>query len=144
MAVCDQREFNDMSRTPTRHIGGAPTRVEIEAAGITPNDIDSEWMDQMVKRLFMELQKQLARVEATKPEDSDVKAASVRTANVRTLDVIERTLERLMRMELERVASRQTKTAVRNEQLRIQLEYRINTLLAARGLPNLPGSVEER
>ncbi|HVU22365.1 MAG TPA: hypothetical protein VHE09_16665 [Rhizomicrobium sp.] len=107
-----------------------------------PDDIDSEWLDDMVKRLFKELQKQLARVEATKPDDNDTKCAAVRTANVRTLDAIERTLERLVRMESERIASRQTKTAGKNEHLRVQLEYRINTLLAARGLPALPGRTE--
>jgi hypothetical protein len=66
----------------------------------------------------------------------------VRAANIRALGALEITLERLNRMEQERIAKRQTKTAKSDEQLHIQLEYRINSLLVARGLPALPGPTE--
>jgi len=131
-----------MPITPDRKVGGALTRADIKKAGVKPDDIDPEWLDQMVKRLFRELNRQLACIEATKPEDIDTKKASVRAANVRALGAIERTLERLAQMEQERIARRQTKTAGRNEELRVQLEYRINSLLAARGLPLLPGRTQ--
>jgi hypothetical protein len=131
-----------MPRTPDRKVAGALTRTDFERAGVKPDDIDSEWMDQMVKRLFMELQKQLARIEATKPDEADTKKASVRAANIRALGAIEVTLERLSRMEQERIARRQTKTARNDEQLHVQLEYRINSVLTARGLPALPGRTE--
>jgi hypothetical protein len=100
---------------------------------VRPEDIDSEWLDKMVKRLFRELNKQLARVEATRPEDNDTKKAAVRATNVRTLSTIERTLERLARMEQERIAHRQTKTVVRNDELRAQLQHKIDLLLTYRG-----------
>jgi hypothetical protein len=131
-----------MTLTPDRKVAGALTRADIEAAGVKPNDIDSDWIDNMVKRLFRELNRQLACIESTKPEDGDTKKASVRAAHVRSLGAIERTLERLAQMEQERTARRQTKTAGKNEHLRVQLEYRINTLLAARGLPQLPEDTE--
>lgn len=132
------RKDDDMARTPDRKVGGALTRADIEAAGVKPDDIEPEWLDQMVKRLFKELNRQLACIESTKPDDGDTRKASVRSANIRSLGAIERTLERLAQMEQERIARRQTKTAGKHEHLRVQLEYRINTLLAARGLPRLP------
>ena len=131
-----------MPRTPDRKVGGALTRAEIEAAGVKPDDIEPEWIDEMVKRLFKELNRQLACIESTKPDDGDTKKASVRAANIRSLGAIELTLERLARMEQERIAKRQTKMAGKDETLRIQLEYRINSMLAARGLPRLPGRAE--
>ena len=118
-----------MSKTPDREVAGALTRADIEAAGVKPDDIDPEWIDKMVKRLFRELQKQLARVEATKPDDNDTKCASVRSANVRTLSSIEQTLERLARMEQERIAKRQTKRVVRNDELRASIQHKIDILL---------------
>jgi hypothetical protein len=132
-----------MSLTPDRKVGGALTRADIVAAGVKPDDIEPEWIDQMVKRLFRELNRQLACIESTKPEDGDTRKASVRAANIRSLGAIERTLERLNSMEQERVARRQTKMAGRNEHLRIELECRINSLLTARGLPCLPGRSDE-
>jgi leucyl-tRNA synthetase len=120
-----------MPRTSTR----SPVADALSEAikDIGPDDIDSEWLDKMVKRLFKELQKQLARVEATKPDDNDTKTASVRTANVRTLDAIERTLERLTRLENERISRRQMKTVVRNDELRAQLQRKIDNLLTYQG-----------
>jgi hypothetical protein len=131
-----------MPLTSDRKVAGALTRADIEKAGVKPDDIDPDWLDEMVKRLFRELNRQLACIESTKPEDIDTKKASVRAANVRALSAIERTLERLAQMEQERIARRQPKAAGRNEELRAQLECRINSLLAARGLPLLPGRTQ--
>lgn len=108
-----------MPTTPDRKVTGALTRADIEAAGVKPDDIEPEWIDQMVKRLFRELNRQLACIESTKPDDGDAKKASVRASNIRSLGAIERTLERLAKMEQERIAKRQTKTAGKNEHLRV-------------------------
>jgi hypothetical protein len=110
---------------------------------VRPNDIDPKWMDEMVKRLFNELRKQLSRIEATKPEDNDTKNASVRVANVRALDTIERTLERLARMEKQRVESRESKQAQRNDAIRAELHRRINNLLTFEGKDAIPGGDEQ-
>ncbi|HEX4294518.1 MAG TPA: hypothetical protein VHZ29_10310 [Rhizomicrobium sp.] len=110
--------------------GGELTFAQIEALGVTPDDIDSKWMDDMVKRLFKELKRQLSQIESVKPDNDEVKHAAVRAANVRALGAIERTLERLARMEQQRVASRKVRTAVRNEEIRITLERRIDSLAA--------------
>jgi hypothetical protein len=109
---------------------GELTFAQIEALGVTPDDIDPKWMDDMVKRLFKELKRQLSQIESVKPDNEEVKRAAVRAANVRALGAIERTLERLARMEQQRVASRKVRTAVRNEEIRITLERRIDSLVA--------------
>jgi hypothetical protein len=106
---------------------------------VRPGDVDSEWMDEMVKRLFTELQRQLACVEATRPEDNDVKKAQTRAANLRTLSTIERTLERLARLEQQRIARRQTKAVASNDDMRARLQHRINLLLEHRGEETIPG-----
>jgi hypothetical protein len=118
-----------MPATPDRKVSGALTRDQFSTRGVKPDDVKPDWMDKMVKRLFSELQKQLARIEATKPDDNDTKCASVRAANVRTLSSIEQTLERLARLEQQRVAKRQTKMVVRKDELRASIQHKIDILL---------------
>jgi phage terminase small subunit len=133
-----------MALTPDRKVAGALTCADIEKAGVKPNDIDPEWLDQMVKRLFKELNRQLACIEATKPEDSDTKKATVRAAHVRTLGAIERTLERLARMEQGRVAKRQTRTVGNNDELRASIQHKIDMLLTVQGAGSAPAETEQR
>jgi len=102
--------------------------VKIRAQSVKPKDIDSDWLDRMVKRLFKALEVQLARIEATKPEDNDPKQAQVRAANVRTLSAIERTLERLARLEQQRAASRKVRTSARYDEIRAEIERRIDRI----------------
>ncbi|HWA03879.1 MAG TPA: hypothetical protein VG819_10155 [Rhizomicrobium sp.] len=127
-----------MPALPKRRTVGALTRAEIEAKGVKPDDIDSRWMDDMVKRLFKQLHTQLARIEATKPEDGDTRKASVRAANIRALDTLERTLERLARMERERTAGRTARETESREQIRARIQHRINLVLAYRGEEQIP------
>lgn len=127
-----------MSKTPNRALCGATECIVLNGEEIDPDDIDSEWLDRMVKRLFKELQKQLARIEATKPSDNDPKQASVRAANVRALSTIERTLERLMRAEQQRVAQRKVMTVMQHDQRRADLISRLDKLLEYRRAEELP------
>ena len=101
---------------------------EIRARGVTPEDIDSDWLDRMVQRLFKALEVQLARIEATKAHDDEVKQAQVRAANVRALSAIERTLERLARLEQQRAAYRKTRASAGYEEMRAEIERRIDRL----------------
>ena len=110
--------------------GGALTFAQIRKHGVEPDDIDEDWMDDMVKRLFTELRRQLSMIESTKPSNDETKVASVRAANVRALDSLERTLERLARLEQQRVASHKVRTATQDEEIRITLERRINRFIA--------------
>ena len=106
---------------------------EIRARGVTPEDIDSDWLDKILQRLFRALEVQLARIEATTAYDDDVKRAQVRAANVRALSAIERTLERLARLEQQRVASRKTKASAGYEEIRAEIERRIDRLALTYG-----------
>jgi erythromycin esterase-like protein len=128
--------------TPGCLPGGELTFAQIEALGVTPDDIDSNWMDDMVKRLFKELKRQLSQIESIKPENDEVKRAAVRVANVRALSALERTLERLARMEQQRVASRKVRTAARNEEIRITLERRIDRLVIYSATQHVPEKSE--
>ena len=92
---------------------------------ITSDDIKSEWMDIMVKRLFRELNRQLAQVESLKPEQA---SAGDRVQNARVLSSLERTLERLSRLEKERVARRERK-GLNHDDARAALERRLDKLV---------------
>lgn len=127
-----------MPHAPDRAVGRALTHADIREMGVMPDDIDSDWMDDMVKRLFKELRRQLAQVESTKPHDDDTKAATVRATNVRALSAIERTLERLARMEQQRVVSRKVSTVARNDEIRAELERRLDKLLTYQSTPEVP------
>jgi hypothetical protein len=118
-----------MPLTPDRKVGGAPTRANFKTTGVKPDDIDPDWLDEMVKRLFRELNRQLACIENTKADDADTRKATMRATHVRALGAIERTLERLARMEQERIAKRQTKTVARNDELRASIQRKIDILL---------------
>lgn len=132
-----------MPMTPDCPPGGAPTHARIRGETITPDDIDQDWMDDMVKRLFKELKKQLARIEATKPEDSDSKRATVRVQSVRALSAIEQTLERLARLEQQRVASHKVRSLAKDEELRVKIECRIDRIIATRRAEEAPEGDEE-
>ena len=127
-----------MPEVPTR----APDELSAALKDIRPDDIDSEWLDDMVKRLFKELRRQLSQIESTKPQDDDTKNAAVRAANVRALSGIERTLERLARLEQQRALSRETKIRARNGEHRAELERRLDQLLAAGNAPGIPETPE--
>jgi len=106
-----------------------------EAAGVKPGDIDSEWLNDMVKRLFKELNRQMCQLEGLKEGSG---TAADRAANARTLSSLERTLERLARMEREREALRQKKVARKNDEARDALIRRLDQLLASGAAPELP------
>ena len=122
-----------MPKVPARlPADGVLAHARIGGETITPKDVKPTWLDNMVKRLFKELNKQLARIEATKPDDNDPKKASVRVHNIRALSSIEQTLERLARLEQQRVASRKVRSLARDEDLRTKIEHRIARIVAAR------------
>jgi len=92
---------------------------------LTSDDINSEWMDIMVKRLFRELNRQLAQVESLKPEQA---SAGDRVQNARVLSSLERTLERLAKLEKEREARRERK-GLNHDDARAALERRLDKLV---------------
>jgi hypothetical protein len=97
-----------------------------EAPGIGADALVTEWLDDMVKKLKDELGRQLARAKETAEEAND---ARTRAADAVTLASLERTLERLARMEQARALVRETK--IRREGARDALERRLDKLAAA-------------
>ncbi|HWA70375.1 MAG TPA: hypothetical protein VG821_11150 [Rhizomicrobium sp.] len=86
-----------------------------------------EWLDEMVKRLNAELEKQLRRVS----QAQDAGDAQSRAADARTLSALERTLERLSKLETARAAVREKKIVKHDTDARAALERRLDKRLAA-------------
>jgi hypothetical protein len=87
---------------------------------------DSEWLDDMVTKLQTELERQLNRVLEASKEGND---ARTRAADAATLASLERTLEKLARMEQARALVRETK--ISKQGARDALERRLDKLAAA-------------
>src|SRR6185437_10889280 len=102
---------------------------------ITLDDIEAEWMDLMVKRLFSELNRQLLRVENQKLEQNF--DGATRLQNARTLASLQHTLKELSHLEREREARRESK--VKKTNARKTLERRLDQLsgrTAKAGVPD--------
>jgi hypothetical protein len=126
---------------PSRN--GELTLADIKARGVTPDDIDEAWLDDMVKRLFAELKRQLSQVENAGPA-AETEQAPLRAANARTLASLERTLERLAKLEQQRALMRETKVAAKHDGARLALERRLDQLLAARRALGAPKEPDQR
>ena len=125
--------MSPMTNLPAVRRETAP--ISPQATGVRPDDIDSEWLDDMVKRLFKELNRQMCQLENIKEGTG---SAPDRAANARTLSSLERTLERLQRMEREREALREKKVAKKNDEARDALIRRLDQLLAQGAAPKVP------
>ncbi|HEY4124244.1 MAG TPA: hypothetical protein VGM36_06485 [Rhizomicrobium sp.] len=101
---------------------------------LMPEDIDEEWMDLMVKRLFRELDRQLNLIEENKTPANPAERAQ----NARTLASMERTIGRLTRIEKERNAMREHKVGEPNDDKRAILERRLDQLAAAERAAGVP------
>ena len=112
--------------------GRALTLAQLKAIGISPEDVDEKWMDEMVKRLFHEIRKQLSQLEAAKAESDTSADAARRAANARALAGLEKTMERLVRLEQQRAATLEMKVIGSNDEARLELERRLDQCLAAR------------
>lgn len=101
---------------------------------LMPEDIDEEWMDLMVKRLFRELDRQLNMIEENKTPPTQAERAQT----ARTLASMERTIGRLTRIEKERNVMREHKVAQTNDDKRAILERRLDQLAAAEHAAGVP------
>lgn len=131
--------------------GSAYTRTHPKHwEGVVAEDIPHGWMDDMVKRLFEIINRDMIRLESAqltvrsekgpdgKPLPEDLDAAMVSVAKQeRLVAQIQRSMERLTEMELKRVPSRKQvrrkKAAISNDNSLTELECRISELAAGRG-----------
>ena len=93
---------------------------------LKPEDINSDWLDDMVRRLFNELDRQMKQVEESRTACND---AQGRAANARTLASLERTLECLSRTERERQAQRTSKALTKDGNRRAEIERKIARII---------------
>lgn len=91
-------------------------------------DINSEWMDLMVKRLFLELNRQMCQVENQKAETSK---PGDRVENARVLASLQGSMAKLTRLEAERETRRKGKNVTKNADARKALERKLDKLAAA-------------
>jgi erythromycin esterase-like protein len=97
-----------------------------ELSNLNPDDIDSEKVDQMVRRLFNELDRQLKQAEQSRNQSND---ATARAADARTLASLERTMEHLSRIERDRAAMRNSRASKKNEAVRKEIERKWTRIL---------------
>ena len=118
-----------MPLVPDGPIEGGVARVTppLTVKGLTHEDINPDAMDNLVMRLFTELRRQLSQLEAIKEEKI---APEDRGRNARILAELERTLERLTRLEAERAAARKSKALTQDGNARKALEDRIDCIIA--------------
>ena len=94
-----------------------------------PEEFESDWLDEMMTKLQRELERQLDRVSTAKAEGGDHRE---RAADARILMALERTLERLAKLERERAAAKEKKIAKHgaDKNGRATLERRLDKRLA--------------
>lgn len=100
---------------------------------ITIDDIKSDWMDLMVKRLFSELNRQLLQIENQKPDQVQ---PGERLQNARTLASLQHTLKELARVERDRELVREKK--VKKTDARKTLESRLDQFAGRTGKASVP------
>jgi hypothetical protein len=91
-----------------------------------PAAFDSDWLDDMVNKLKAELEAQLEQAAMNTRKKS---TSASRAADARTLASLERTLEKLAKMEQARALVRETK--INKQGARDALECRLDKLAAA-------------
>ena len=100
---------------------------------ITLADIESGWMDVMVKRLFKELSRQLEAIEGVKyDKKTEQPPPPEREKNARVLAILEHTMERLARLEKQRLEMHEQKKTRSYDNTRAEVERRLNKRAAAR------------
>ncbi|HEX4301531.1 MAG TPA: hypothetical protein VHZ78_01970 [Rhizomicrobium sp.] len=100
---------------------------------ISAEDIPTGWIDDMVKRLFEELNRQMIRIERTSMQMSDKKndkneyddKPEEREQHARTLARIQTQLERLTEMEMKRASLRKTKKSHKPKETRADVYGRL-------------------
>jgi hypothetical protein len=100
----------------------------LTARGLKPTDINPDDMDDVIMRIFKELRKQLSIMETKTAADLE---PVDRERHARILASLERTMERLVKVEAGRAAARKSKvTANDGTGGRKALEARIDRILA--------------
>jgi|SRR5947207_7402784 len=111
-----------MPLTPDVSAGERPLALK----GITKDDIDPNEMDNVIMRIFKELRRQLSMMESAKPEHLETPD---RERHARILSNLERTMERLVRLQSERAEARKSKAANSDDNPRARVRAKIAELI---------------
>jgi len=129
-----------MTKTPNLPVGVEPTLDEMRVG--EPEVIDEAWKDDIVRRLLLQLKRQLCQLENTKPTP-EIDQANIRIVNVRALASMQRTLAKLFQQDEQRALKRETKVAAQDDKAFAELERRIDQLVAAANANNSSAKSEE-
>jgi hypothetical protein len=106
--------------------------------GVEADDIPQGWMDDMVRRLFDVLNRDMIRLEAAQIGESDKKDPDGNPLPLdlehaakknRLLNQMQQSLERLTEMEKKRVKARKPKLATSHDESRRKLQRRLDRLV---------------
>jgi len=110
--------------------------------GRQADDIPPGWMDNMIRRLFDEWNREMIKLEDLKNGSNKSADAASRAHDARTLAQLERSLERLIRLETGRATLRSTKVSNNHEGARAALVRDLDKLLGPGNAPQVPGGTE--
>ena len=106
----------------------ADSRAPLSTKGLKPTDLNPDEMDDVTMRIFRELRKQLSMMESKKAEEL---TTGDRERHARNLASLERTMERLAKVEAGRAAARKSRVMTNNENGgRKALEARVDRIIA--------------
>jgi len=100
-----------MPLVPDSPAASADTRPPLSTRGLKTFDLNPDEMDDVTMRIFNELRKQLSMMENKKAEQLD---AQDRERHARILASLERTMERLAKVEAGRAAARKSQASVKD------------------------------
>jgi hypothetical protein len=96
----------DMPTVPDPPAAAADARPPLSTRGLKPFDLNPDEMDDITMRIFKELRKQLSMMECKK---ADQLTTQDRESHARILASLERTMERLAKVEAGRAVARKSK-----------------------------------
>jgi hypothetical protein len=117
-----------MSLLPEKPAASADARPTLSTRGLKPADIDPDEMDEVTMRIFKELRKQLSMMESKKAEEL---TTGDRERHARILASLERTMERLAKVEAGRAAARKSARQNDNGSALEAIERRVAGAVAA-------------
>lgn len=117
--------FNGKDQMALTSDPGARNRA-LALKGLTKDDIDPDEMDNVIMRIFQELRRQLSMMEAKKPDELDT---ADRERHARILSNLERTMERLSKLQSERAEARKSRAVGTADDARARVRSKITQIL---------------
>jgi hypothetical protein len=118
-----------------------PVRPPLTLINLGREEINPDAMDNVIMRLFRELNRQLVLLEETKPEN--IKETSDHERRARILASLERTMERLTTLEAGRAATRKSQANVKDDSARTMLLRKLTILIEAKEVEERGGEADE-